>query len=344
MNSSQTSAIAEMSMKPVQKKASPMTKILQFQGYLGLLIVFIAGIIFSPGQPGENLFLDLNNQMNILRYVSVVGIMSVGMSFVILIGEIDLSVGAILAFIATLTAYLLMIVQLPTIYAFAIVLAAGAVLGATNGAVTTLLGIPSFVATLAMMSVARGLARLSFGGKAIPLLPTTMGGHVTPETFIVTERLFGTIPFPAVIMFCVAVIASLGLKYTTFGRHVYAVGGNIVAARLSGVRVTKTKIVVFILAGLCTALASYLQALQLNQGAPNDGIGYELNAIAAVVIGGTSLMGGVGTISGAVAGAWMLGMIDNILNLNNVESDVQLLVKGALIVIAVALQRLQRRA
>ena len=344
MSTTTTSASPMQRPNAGAKQSSVLTSILKFQGYLGLLIVFIAGIIFSPGQPGENLFLDINNQMNILRYVSVVGIMAVGMTFVILIGEIDLSVGAILAFIATFAAYLLMIVKMPAPYAFVVVMLAGAVLGGTNGIVTTLLGIPSFVATLAMMSVARGLARLSFGGKAIPLLPVSMGGVVSENTFFVTGRLFGTVPIPAVVLFIVALLGSLCLKYTTFGRHMYAVGGNIVAARLSGVRVKQTKIIVFIIAGVCAALASYLHALQLNQGAPNDGIGYELNAIAAVVIGGTSLMGGIGSILGTVAGAWMLGMIDNILNLNNVESDVQLLVKGGLIVVAVALQRLQRRA
>jgi len=133
------------------------------------------------------------------------------------------------------------------------------------------------------------------------------------------------------------------LRFTPFGRHVYAVGGNPLAARLSGIRVDFTKTVVFVLSGALTALAAYIQAIQLNQGAPNDGMAYELNAIAAVVIGGTSLQGGIGGIAGSIAGAWMLGMIDNVLNLNNVPSDVQLLIKGGLIVAAVALQRLQRR-
>ncbi|MBS0448227.1 MAG: ABC transporter permease [Proteobacteria bacterium] len=342
--STQTSTVQSAST-PASKPSGKdgLGSLLKFQGYLGLLIVFIAGAIVSPSASGTNLFLELNNQMNILRYVSVVGIMAVGMTLVILIAEIDLSVGAMLAFLATLTAYLLMVVQLPTPVAFLIVIAAGAVLGGINGTVTTRLAIPSFVTTLAMMSVARGLARLSFGGKAIPLLPLSMGGKVSEATFFVTERIGGVLPIPAVVLFVVALIASLCLKYTPFGRHVYAIGGNPVAARLSGVRVRQTKVIVFAIAGVCAALASYLHALQLNQGAPNDGVGYELNAIAAVVIGGTSLMGGIGTIAGTIAGAWMLGMIDNILNLNNVESDVQLLVKGALIVVAVSLQRLQRR-
>jgi ribose transport system permease protein len=212
-----------------------------------------------------------------------------------------------------------------------------------NGIVTTGLRIPSFVVTLAMMSFARGLARLIFGGVSIPLLPLSQGGSAPEAAFFFSQRLWDVLPVPAVVMFGIAIVMGAVMRYTPFGRHVYAVGGNPVAARLSGVRVDRVRIIVFVLCGALTALASIIHAVQLNQGAPNDGYAYELNAIAAVVIGGTALQGGIGSIAGSVAGAWMLGMIDNALNLNNVEADVQLLIKGALIVAAVALQRLQRR-
>lgn len=317
---------------------------LRFQGYLGLLIVFILGAIFSPVRDGSNLFLDVTNQMNILRYVATTGIIAIGMTLVILVGEIDLAVGSVLAFVATLTAFLLTTGGFGTLPTILAVLAAGSVLGFVNGAVTTGLRIPSFVVTLAMMSFARGLARLLFGGVAIPLMSVSQGGAAPDSAFFFATRLGGVLPVPALMMFLVAVLIGVLLRYTAFGRHVYAVGGNAVAARLSGVRVDYTKILVFTLCSALTALAAFMHAVQLNQGAPNDGIAYELNAIAAVVIGGTSLQGGIGSIAGSVAGAWMLGMIDNILNLNNVESDVQLLIKGSLIVAAVALQRLQRRA
>jgi ribose transport system permease protein len=320
-----------------------LDQVLRFQGYLGLLIVFVLGAIFAPVRDGTNLFLDVPNQMNILRYVAETGIIAIGMTLVILIGEIDLAVGAVLAFSATLTAYLLTNGQFGTSTAFVAVIVAGTALGFTNGIVTTGLRIPSFVVTLAMMSFARGLARLIFGGVSIPLLPVSQGGSAPESAFFFSERLFGVLPVPALVMFGMALVVGALMRWSAFGRHVYAIGGNPVAARLSGVRVDLTRVVVFAICGALTAFASFIHAIQLNQGAPNDGFAYELNAIAAVVIGGTSLQGGIGGIAGSVAGAWMLGMIDNVLNLNNVEADVQLLIKGALIVGAVALQRLQRR-
>lgn len=329
---------------PPNSKLVLLHTAVRFQGFLGLLIVFMLGVAFAPVKDATNLFLDVTNQMNILRYVAETGIIAIGMTLVILVGEIDLSVGAVLAFGATLTAYLLTTTQFGPLGTLVVVLASGAAFGLVNGAVSSAFRIPSFVVTLAMMSFARGLARLVFGGVAIPLLATSQGGSAPEEAFFVNLRVGGMVPVPALLMFAVAIITSLGLRYTPYGRHVYAVGGNPVAAHLSGVRVEFTKIMVFALCGVLTALASFVHAIQLNQGAPNDGFAYELNAIAAVVIGGTSLQGGIGTVAGAVAGAWMLGMIDNILNLNNVQADVQLLVKGTLIVVAVALQRLQRRA
>jgi ribose transport system permease protein len=335
---------------PPRTKSTPSASkralegLLRFQGYLGLLVVFIIGAIFSPVRDNSNLFLDVTNQMNILRYVAETGIIAIGMTLVILVGEIDLSVGAVLGFVATLTAFLLTGAGFGTFLTFVAVIAAGALLGLLNGSVTTGFRIPSFVVTLAMMSFARGLARLLFGGVAIPLLAVSQGGSAPQDAFFITQRIFGVLPVPALVMFVVAIGVSVLLRFTPFGRHVYAIGGNPVAARLSGVRVDLTKIIVFSVCGGLTALAAFVHAIQLNQGAPNDGNAYELNAIAAVVIGGTSLQGGIGSVAGSIAGAWMLGMIDNALNLNNVQSDVQLLIKGGLIVVAVALQRLQRRA
>jgi ribose transport system permease protein len=317
--------------------------VLRFQGYLGLIIVLAIGAIFSPTKDGVNLFLDLPNQMNVLRYVAETGIIAVGMTMVILIGEIDLSVGSLLALVATLTAFLLARAGVPTVPTILLALLVGAAVGCANGAIITGLHIPSFVTTLAMMTFARGLVRVAFGGLAIPLLPHSLGGAAPESAFFFAQKV-SFIPVPALIMVIVAVITGLLLRYTPFGRHVYAIGGNAVASRLSGVRVNLTRVVVFTACGVLTALAALIHGIQLNQGAPNDGVTYELNAIAAVVIGGTSLQGGIGSIAGSIAGAWMLGLIDNSLNLNNINSDVQLLVKGALIVAAVALQRLQRRS
>jgi len=316
---------------------------LRFQGYLGLVIVLVIGSVFSPTKNGVNLFLDVTNQMNVLRYVAETGIIAVGMTMVILIGEIDLSVGSLLALVATLTAHLLARAGFGTGPTIVLALLVGAVIGSVNGVVVAGLRIPSFVATLAMMTFARGLVRVVFGGLAIPLLPKSLGGAAPESAFFFAQKV-SFIPVPALIMLIVAAITGLLLRFTPFGRHVYAIGGNATASRLSGVRVEVTRVVVFTACGVLTALAAIIHGIQLNQGAPNDGVTYELNAIAAVVIGGTSLQGGIGSVPGSIAGAWMLGLIDNSLNLNNINSDVQLLVKGALIVGAVALQRLQRRS
>jgi ribose transport system permease protein len=327
--------------RPRTRQSRILETVLRFQGYLGLLIVFLIGLIFSPVRDGSNLFVDPINQANILRDVAETGIIAIGMTFVILVAEIDLSVGSVLALTATFSAAMLVRLNLDTGVVIVLGLMVGGLAGLINGLVTTWVRIPSFVVTLAMMSFARGFARLALGGLAIPVIAGTGGA---PESFFVfAQRWFG-IPVPAIVMLVVAIISGIILRFTPFGRHVYAVGGNPVAARLSGVRVDRVKIIVFVICGVLTALAGIIHAAQLNQGSPNDGVGYELNAIAAVVIGGTSLMGGIGTLAGSIIGAWMLGMIDNILGLNNINSDVQLLIKGALIVAAVGLQRLQRRA
>ncbi len=311
----------------------------QFQGYLGLLIVIVVGAVFSPTRYGVNLFLDPPNQAIILRDVAENGIIAIGMTLVLIVGEIDLSVGSVLALVGTGAAWLLVHPHWSAAATVAAALLAGTVVGLTNGFVTTRLRIPSFVVTMAMLSFARGLARLCFGGIAIPVLPVP---GLAPESLFVLAKRVAGVPVPALILLLVAVAVGLTLRYSAFGRHVYASGGNPVAARLSGVAVDDTKLAVFGICGLLVALAAIVHVVQLSQGSPNDGMSYELNAIAAAVIGGTSLSGGLGKVAGTVAGAWMLGMIDNILGLNNIAPDVQLLIKGVLIIAAVTLQRVER--
>jgi ribose transport system permease protein len=155
---------------------------------------------------------------------------------------------------------------------------------------------------------------------------------------IFSERIWG-IPVPAICFITISVLFYIILKYTRFGRHVYAIGGNETASHLSGIRVNRVKIAVFVICGMLSAIAGLIHAAQLSQGSPNDGIGYELNAIAAVAIGGTSLAGGIGTILGTVVGALILGVLDNMLGLLNVNNNLQLVVKGLIIIFAVFLQR-----
>jgi ribose transport system permease protein len=311
----------------------------KLQSYVALLLVFIAAVVFSPQRGGEIVFLNPENLLNIVRAVSEIGIIAVGMTFVILVAGIDLSVGAVLGLAVTGSASLLMVHDYGVVPTVLLILAIGAVFGACQGYLSARLGIQAFIVTLAGLQIARGLARIWSGGQGIPLAYGE-GEGVAPATFaLLNARTFnGTVPIPALIFVAVGVIALIVVRKSIFARHIYAIGGNERAARLSGIRVVQVKVAVFAICGLLAALAGIIHAGQLNQGSPNDGIGYELDAIAAVVIGGTSLMGGVGTVSGTLAGALLLGILNNILALNNIDSNVQLLIKGVIIIAAAGIQ------
>ena len=318
----------------------------RFQSLFGLLAIVALAAVLSPSRNGANVFLEPRNLLNIVRFASENGIIAVGMTLVILTAGIDLSVGAVLALCAVGAASFLMRYgwgTLPTILA---VLAIGSLVGFVNGFVTTRFNVQSFITTLAMLGVARGIASLWAGGYAIPLAFGD-GPGLAPQSF---KTMFaGSVPIlgvavPAPVFYFVGVgiVATFLLRRTGFGRHVYAVGGNETAARLSGVAVDRVKIVVFVISGLLAGLAALLHAALVNQGSHIDGNGYELNAIAAVVIGGTSLNGGVGTVAGSMIGAITLSVLDNILGLRNIQSEYQAILKGVIIVLAVMVQR-QRR-
>jgi ribose transport system permease protein len=319
---------------------------LRFQSYFGLIVILILSTLVSPLRDGRNIFLDPNNLLNIVRFASENGIIAIGMTLVILIGGIDLSVGAVMALCAVGAASFMMRAGLGTLPTVALVLSIGALAGLINGLVTTRFNIQSFIVTLATLSIARGVASLWSGGYAIPLA-FGVGPDLAPQSF---KTLFagslsvGGINIPVQIFYFLGVglIASFALKRTAFGRHVYAVGGNETASRLSGVNVNRVKTIVFTVSGLLAGLAALLHAALVNQGSHIDGSGYELNAIAAVVIGGTSLAGGVGTVVGSMVGAVILSILDNILGLRNIPSEYQMILKGMLIVGAVLVQRQKR--
>ena len=314
----------------------------RFQSLFGLVLVLAGAIVFSPEKNGNLVFLGGENLFNVVRAISETGIIAVGMTFVILVGGIDLSVGSVVGLASVGSAVLMARNGMGVLPTVLIVLAAGLVFGMVQGITTAMFGIQSFIVTLAGLQVARGLARIWAGGQAVPLVYGDGPGQA-PVTFsLLGERTFnGLVPIPAIIFAVVAALAMIFLRTSAFARHVYAVGGNEKAARLSGVNVTRVKILVFGLCGLLAALAGIVHAGQGNQGGPNDGIGYELDVIAAVVIGGTALSGGRGSVSGTVAGALLLGVLNNILALNSVDSNVQLLIKGLVIVAAAGLQRLR---
>jgi ribose transport system permease protein len=313
--------------------------VFRFQFLFGLIIVVVLAIVISPVRDDAILFLSQRNLSNVARDVSETGILAVGMLLVIIIGGIDLSVGSVVALAATGGAYLLMRDQVPAYAAIGLILVLGLAIGWWNGWVSERFHVPSFVTTLAMMSIARGLAVIWSDRIAVPISYGT--GGADPMFEGIGYRIEGVFPVPAIIMFVVAIVMALVLRYSTFGRYLYAIGGNQVAARLSGVAVSRIKIAAFMLCGLLAGLTGLVHAAQLDQGSPNEAVGYELNAIAAVVIGGASLAGGKGTIAGAIAGAFILGIISNMLSLNNVDSAAQMVIKGLLVVGAVALQQLR---
>ena len=317
--------------------------LLRFQSVFGLVAILIAATIFSPIRAdGGIIFLDPANLFNIARFASENGIIAIGLTLVILTAGIDLSVGSLLALCAVGAAALMTRHNLGVFSTVAAMLVLGASAGALNGLVTTRLGIQSFITTLAMLTAARGVATLWSQGQGIPLA-FGEGGNAPPlfkSLFAGELNFFGfEIPVPILYFIAVGALASWLLRRTGFGRHVYAVGSNEVAARLSGVNVNRIKVIVFAASGLLSGLAALLHAGLTNEGNPTAGQGYELNAIAAVVIGGTSLAGGAGTIAGSMIGALILGILDNILGLRNIQAEYQNILKGIIIVLAVVLQR-----
>ncbi|UJW31496.1 ABC transporter permease [Saccharothrix sp. AJ9571] len=317
----------------------------RFQSLFGLVLVFLAAVVFSPVRNGELLFLDSGNLFNVVRAMSEIGILAVGMTFVILVGGIDLSVGSVLGLASVGAAVLLVRQDFGVLPAVTAVLAAGLAFGLLQGVVTAKLGIQAFIVTLAGMQIARALARIFSGGQGVEIAYGDAPGRAPTAFSLLGERTFnGLVPIPALIFAVVAGLAAILLRVTAFSRHVYAIGGNEKAARLSGVPVDRVKILVFGLCGLLAGLAGLVHAGQLNYGGPHDGSMAELDAIAAVVIGGASLSGGRGTVVGTVAGALLVGVLRNILTLNNIDSNVQLLIIGLVIVAAAGLQRLRPAA
>lgn len=283
------------------------------------------------------IFFTARNLGNVLRQNAEYGILAVGMTFVILTGGIDLSVGSLLAFSSVTAATL--IERSPGAgggYALLVAaagLAGGAALGCLNGLGVTWGRLQPFIVTLAMMSVARGLAFLGTGGRGIDLI-----GDL-PPWFERLGRDLGPAPVPALLLFGGVAVSHLVLSRTRFGRFVYAVGSNEAAARLSGIAVGRVKIAVYTICGFLAGLAAMVYTARTHAGRPDDGIGFELDAIAAVVIGGTTLAGGRGGVGGTLIGALTIGVLNNVLGLRGVDPNLQRVLKGLIIVAAVLLQR-----
>lgn len=309
----------------------------RMQSVIALVIIFAVASIICV-EDGENYFLDTRNLMNVLRAVSENGIIAVGMTMILILGDIDLSVGSVVGLVSTGCAAIMVWNGFGFIPAVVTSLLIGAAFGFFNGICITKLKLQAFIVTLATMNIARGLARFWANGVGIPLTYGVGEGLAPPQFEVLQMRINGIVPVPAIIFIVMLLIFHFIMEKTRYGRQLYAIGGNRQASYLAGINVDRIKVITFMLCSMLASLAAMVHAAQISQGGPNEGQGYELNAVAACAIGGTSLAGGKGTMLGTLIGALILGMLDNVLGLKGVNSNLQLMVKGFLIIIAVFVQ------
>lgn len=293
---------------------------------LGLLLIVVIITILNPS------FMTTSNILNVLRQVSISALIAFGMTFIILTGGIDLSVGSTLALTGAIAATMLASGMDP-ILTMCIALLLGAILGAVNGIIIAKGKVAPFIATLATMTIYRGLTLVYTEGRPVSGLGDSVSFQMLGKGYF-----FG-IPVPVVTTALAFAVLYFILHKTTFGRRVYAVGGNEDASRLSGINVDRIKIAVYSLTGMLAALSALILTSRLNSAQPTAGTSYELDAIAAVVLGGTSLTGGKGWIFGTLVGALIIGVLNNGLNLIGVSSFFQQVVKGAVILFAVLIDR-----
>lgn len=303
-----------------------MTNWRQYIIYIGFVCIFA---IFAVTLSSQG-FLNPNNLLNIVRQSAMIAVMAVAMTFVLAAGEIDLSVGSLAGFSSVVTAMTIRAAGMPA--GIAAGFATGAAVGFFNGLITTRIGIPSFLTTLAMMGISTGLSMWVSNTAAIPIINRTYA-------FIFGGGNLGPVPILLLWTLLFGVVGHLVLKKTTFGRRVLATGGNEIAARYSGINTRSIKLRVLMISSMTAAIAGMLYAGRLETGRYQFGQGDELSVIAAAVLGGNSLFGGVGTVAGAIVGALMIGLINNGLILMGLEYSQQLIARGAIIILAVALSQ-----
>ena len=312
----------------VKKQTNIKELLVKYKSLIGLVLLIAVVSIMSPS------FLSTKNIFNILRQTSVNAIIAAGMTFVILTGGIDLSVGSILAISGAVCASLLASGQSIIIGIIAALLV-GALVGFLNGFIIAKGKLQPFIATLATMTVLRGLTLVFTDGK-----PITLGsGKLAVDFGQIGGGMILGIPTPAIIMLAVFLVCAYILNQTKMGRYTYALGSNEEATKLSGLNTDKIKVWVYTISGILASIAGIIITSRLFSAQPTAGNGYELDAIAAVVLGGTKLAGGKGKISGTIIGALIIGVLSNALNILDVSSYYQMMVKGIVILIAVLLDR-----
>ncbi|MEA3334624.1 MAG: ribose ABC transporter permease [Chloroflexota bacterium] len=301
----------------------------RFSVLIIFMVICLVFVVLSPD------FRTRSNLINVALQTSMIAIVAIGMTFTMLTAGIDLSVGSVMALAGVLAAGLAVNQGLGTVPGIALALLAGAALGGINGLMIVKGGMPPFVATLAMLAIARGLTLVYTEGRPIAGLD---------ELFIWlgNGKILG-IPVPVVIMIVLAVVAWIILRHTRFGLHVYATGGNEETARLAGIPTQRVILAVYVICGFTAALGGVLLTARLWSAQPNAAVGWELDAIAAPVLGGTSLFGGVGGIGGTLVGAFIIGVLSNGLNLMGVPSYSQQVIKGVIFILAVMLDLFSKR-
>ena len=311
------------------------------------IALFVLLIFFSIAAPN---FLNLQSLLLVTKHVALYGILGIGMTYVIITGGIDLSVGAIVGLGGMIAGGLInegltlelfnckIFFSVPIIVTIVIVM--GALIGMINGLVITRFNVAPFIATLGMMYVARGFAMLRSSGATFPnLVGNKEMGNTGFE--LIGGNILG-IPVGALILLIIALGAGFVLKRTPFGWHIFSIGGNEKAAKLSGIKVNKVKIYVYMFSGVCAAIVGLITSSQLVASHPNNGNTWEMNAIAATVLGGTSMSGGIGTIGGTIVGAFVIGVLNDGMVMCGVSEFWQMVIKGLVIVLAVVVDQFQR--
>jgi ribose transport system permease protein len=309
----------------------------RFLAFAALIVIIVGFSLLSPN------FLQFDNVVGILIATTVNGILALGVTFVIISGSIDLSVGTVMTLSAVMTAVFVTVWQLPVPVGIVAGIATGGLAGLVNGVLVAKLKIPSFIATLGMLNVAKGLALVISGLKPIYFNDTPEFNHAAMGSVLGGIVPGLEIPNLVLVLFVSALAASLILSKTILGRYTFALGSNEEAARLSGVNVDVWKMAVFAVCGLFSGIAGVLIGARLNSAQPSLGQGYELDAIAAAVIGGTSLSGGEGSILGTVIGAFIISTLTNGLRILSVPQEWQTVVTGGIVIVAVYLDIVRRR-
>ncbi|MBB3237515.1 ABC transporter permease [Phyllobacterium endophyticum] len=335
----------------VERLAVPLTRVkISSDALHKLSALFTLFMLVGLFAFGNAAFLSVGNGLTVLLQTSVIGLLGIGMTLVIVTGGIDLSVGSVLALSGTV-AGLAVKAGIPVPLGMAMGIAVGALCGVVNGIVVTKMRITPFVATLGMMLIARGTALQITGAAPISQLGEAFGRLGNGSLFRMIgmgsnglpKVIFPGIPYPAILLVVVAVAVGFMLRRRSIGRHIYATGSNEEAARLSGVEVDRTKIAAYVMSGALAGLAGIVLMSRLVTAQPNEGVMYELDAIAAAVIGGASLMGGVGNVSGTMIGAFIIGVLRNGLNMAGVSAFIQQIIIGFVVIMAVYVDQLRSR-